>query len=75
MMLAFEDNHEPSMKKVFDKYQCQSLQMMNMQMEGETEKIKNHSTSNTLKWASQIIAGLGGCKGYRSQRKPRPIIL
>ena len=49
MMLAFEDNHEQSMKKVFDKYQCQSLQMMNMQMEGETEKIKNHSTSNTLK--------------------------
>lgn len=49
MMLAFEDNHEPSMKKVFDKYQCQSLQMMNMQMEGETEKIKNHCTSNTLK--------------------------
>lgn len=75
MMLAYEDDHEQPIEEIFGKEQQQCLQMMNMQLEGETEKLKNPSNSNTLKWATWIIARLGGWKGYVSQRKPGPIIL
>ncbi len=49
--------------------------MINQQLEGETEKQKNSTKSNTLKWATWVIARLGGWKGYKSQRKPGPIVL
>lgn len=75
MMLAYEDDHEQPIDEVFDKEQQQCLQMMNSKLEGDTEKLKNPSNSNTLKWATWIIARLGGWKGYVSQRKPGPIVL
>ena len=75
MMLAYEDDHEQPIDEVFDKEQQQCLQTMNEQLEGETEKLKNPSKPNTLKWATWIIARLGGWKGYTSQRKPGPIVL
>ena len=75
MMLAYEDDNEQPIDEVFDKEQQQCLQIMNEQLEGETEKLKNPSKTNTLKWATWIIARLGGWKGYTSQRKPGPIVL
>jgi len=75
MMLAYEDENEQPIEEVFDKDQQQCLTMMNKQLEGETDKLKNPAKSNTLKWATWIIARLGGWKGYRSQRKPGPIVL
>ena len=69
------NDHEQPIDEVFDKEQQQCLQMMNIKLEGETEKLKNTSNSNTLKWATWIIARLGGWKGYVSQRKPGPIVL
>lgn len=75
MMLAYEDDHEQPIEEVFDKQEQQCLQMINTKLEGETEKLKNPSNPNTLKWATWIIARLGGWKGYRSQRKPGPIVL
>lgn len=75
MMLAYEDDHEQPIDEVFDKEQQQCLQMMNEQLEGETDKLKNPSKRITLKWATWIIARLGGWKGYASQRKPGPIVL
>jgi hypothetical protein len=75
MMLAYEDENEQSIDEVFDKDQQQCLTMMNKQLEGETAKLKNPVKSNTLKWATWIIARLGGWKGYTSQRKPGPIVL
>lgn len=75
MMLAYEDDHEQAIDEVFDKEQRQCLIMMNKQLEGNTEKLKNPSTPDTLKWATWIIARLGGWKGYKSQRKPGPIVL
>ena len=41
--------------------------------EGKTEKLKNRNNPATLKWASWIIARVGGWKGYASQRPPGPI--
>lgn len=75
MMLAYEDDHEQPIDEVFDKDQQQCLQMMNSTLEGATGKSKNPSNSHTLKWATWIIARLGGWKGYVSQRKPGPIVL
>jgi hypothetical protein len=75
LMLAYEDDHEQPVDEVFDKEQQQCLQIMNEQLEGETTKLKNPATANTLKWAAWIIARLGGWKGYASQRKPGPIVL
>ena len=75
MMLAYEDENEQSIDEVFDKDQQQCLRTMNRKLEGETDKLKNPSKINTLKWATWIVARLGGWKGYNSQRKPGPIVL
>ena len=75
MMLAYEDENEQPIDEVFDKDQQQCLNMLNRKLEGETDKLKNPSKINTLKWATWIIARLGGWKGYKSQRKPGPIVL
>lgn len=75
MMLAYEDDHEQSIEEVFDKGQQQCLQMLNQNLEGQTDKLKNQASPNTLKWATWIIARLGGWKGYETQRKPGPIVL
>jgi hypothetical protein len=75
MMLAYEDDHEQPIDEVFDQDQRQCLAMMNRQLEGETQKLKNPSAPDTLKWATWIIARVGGWKGYTSQRKPGPIVL
>ncbi len=74
MMLAYEDGHEQPIDEAFDKQQQQCLQMINVQMQGETDKLKNNSKPNTLKWAAWVIARIGGWKGYTSQRKPGPIV-
>lgn len=75
MMLAYEDENEQPIEEVFDQDQQQCLTMMNTKLEGETEKLKNPAKPHTLKWATWIIARLGGWKGYKSQRKPGPIVL
>jgi hypothetical protein len=77
MMLAYEDDHEQPIDEVFDKDEQQCLQMINKKVEGETGKLKNTCKPDTLKWATWIIARLGGWKGYTSpsQRKPGPIVL
>lgn len=75
MTIAYEDDNEQPIDEVFDKEQQQCLETANTQLEGETEKLKNPWTSHTLKWATWIIARLGGWKGYVSQRKPGVIVL
>jgi hypothetical protein len=75
MMLAYEDDHEQAIDEVFDRDQQKCLMMMNKQLEGETDKLKNPAKPSSLRWATWIIARLGGWKGYHSQRKPGPIVL
>jgi hypothetical protein len=74
MMLAYEDDNEVPVNEVFAEEEQQCLQMINEQVQGKTEKLKNPSKPKTLKWATWIIARLGGWKGYASSRKPGPII-
>ena len=75
MMLAYHDDNEQDINEVFDHQEQKCLQMVGDKMAGATEKLKNPAKVNTLKWATWIIARLGGWKGYTSQRKPGPIVL
>lgn len=75
MMLAYEDDNEQPVDEVFAQEEQQCLQMINQRVQGKTEKLKHPSVPHTLKWATWIIARLGGWKGYASSRKPGPIVL
>ena len=75
MMLAYQDDNEQCVNEVFNQQEQQCLQMISKRLEGETEKQKNPYKVSTLKWATWIIARMGGWKGYTSQRKPGPIVL
>jgi len=75
MMLAYNDDHEQPIDEVFDKEEQKCLLIINEQLQGATDKLKNSVKNGTLKWATWIIARLGGWKGYLSQRKPGPIVL
>jgi hypothetical protein len=75
MMLAYLDDNEQPIDEVFDQQEQKCLQMIEKKMEGATEKLKNPAKVNTLKWATWVIARIGGWKGYASQRKPGPIVL
>lgn len=75
MMLAYEDETGQPIEEVFNKSEHECLTQLNNEMQGETLKQKNLNKINTLKWASWVIARLGGWKGYKTQRKPGPIVL
>jgi hypothetical protein len=75
MLLAYEEEGEQSIDEVFDQDEQQCLQQLNNRIEGGTDKLANPHAQHTLKWATWIIARLGGWKGYQSQRKPGPIVL
>jgi hypothetical protein len=75
MMLAYEEEQEHPAAIAFSEEQQDCLSQANLKTEGETEKQKNPHRPKTLKWATWIIARLGGWKGYTAQRKPGPIVL
>jgi hypothetical protein len=75
MMIAYEDGHEQVVEEAFTGEELQCLTQANKTLEGQTAKLSNPHRSHTLKWATWIIARLGGWKGYASQRKAGPIIL
>jgi hypothetical protein len=75
MMLAYDDDNEQPANEVFSEEEQKCLQTMNEQLQGKTEKLKNPFNPKTLQWATWVIARLGGWKGYKSSRKPGPIIL
>ena len=54
----------------FEEEQIECLQMQNTKLEGKTEKQKNPYRKGSLRYATWIIARLGGWKGYASERKP-----
>ena len=75
MMFAYKSEQEQDIGEVFEHSEQQCLIELNTNMEGQTEKLKNPHKPATVKWATWIIARLGGWKGYQSERKPGPIVL
>lgn len=57
----------------FKKEEQEFLILLNKHLEGKTEKLKNPYLSDTLAFASWIIARLAGWSGYKSQRPAGPI--
>ncbi|MBW8859513.1 MAG: IS4 family transposase [Caulobacter sp.] len=51
------------------------LQALLPTLEGKTLKQKNPFPTETLAWATWVIARLGGWKGYASERPPGPITM
>ncbi|MCP4178368.1 MAG: IS4 family transposase [bacterium] len=73
LLLASKWNSEQAIEQVFNEKECKCLKEICIRYEGKTEKLKNRNNSDTLKWASWVIARVGGWKGYASQRPPGPI--
>lgn len=55
---------------VFNEEEQQCMIPLCKRLEGKTQKLANPHSPQTLKWATWIIARLGGWKGYSSQRPP-----
>lgn len=61
---------EQPINVVFDIDEQQCMIQLCKRLEGKTKKLGNPYKSTTLKWATWVIARLGGWKGYTSQRPP-----
>jgi hypothetical protein len=62
-------------EEVFEADQIEVLHKLNRKLQGNTEKLRNNFDPKTTKWATWIIAKLGGWKGYDSQGPPGVIVL
>ena len=72
MRIAWDEPEEAGLPAgiCFTEKEMECVEMQCKKMEGKTEKLKNHSKKNTLRYATWVIARLGGWKGYKSERKP-----
>ncbi len=75
MLIAYNSSEEEDAGLCFTKEEIECLNKLNKKSEGKTEKLKNPYKESTLKWATWVIARLGGWSGYLSQRPPGPITL
>lgn len=76
MLLAYNStSEEEDAGLAFTSEEIECLTLLNKRNEGKTEKLKNPYRPNSLKWATWIVARVGGWSGYKSQRPPGPITL
>ncbi len=62
-------------EEVFEAEQIEVLHKLDKKLKGNTLKLQNNFNPKTIKWATWIIARLGGWKGYESQEPPGVIVL
>lgn len=62
-------------EEVFTEKEVQCLNLLNDKLQGVTQKLRNNNDRSKLKWATWIIARLGGWTGYDSQGPPGVIVL
>jgi transposase len=76
MLIAYNSTSEKEdAGLIFTESEIECLTRLNIKHQGKTEKLKNPYNPHSLKWATWIIARLGGWSGYQSQRPPGPITL
>ena len=76
MNLAYnEPEGGQPLEEVFNEEEIQCMQHINKKLQGKTLKLQNHNNPEKLKWATWVIARLGGWKGYESQGPPGIIVL
>src|SRR5690606_9726958 len=61
--------------EVFSPDEIRCLTVLNSRLQGNSSKQKNNNAPQKLKWATWIIARIGGWKGYDSQGPPGVIVL
>lgn len=62
-------------EEVFDHEQIEVLNKLNKKLQGNTLKLQNNNDPKRTRWATWIVARLGGWKGYDSQGLPGVIVL
>ena len=67
---AADETDQLSATICFDEEQIECIEKQCSRLEGKTEKQKNPYPKGSLRYATWVIARLGGWKGYTSQRKP-----
>jgi hypothetical protein len=72
MRIAYYEDEEESLDASisFTENEVQCLEMQCSKLEGKTEKQKNPHRKSSLRYATWVIARLGGWKGYSKERKP-----
>lgn len=72
MKIAYETDEEGEMpvSLCFEKAEVECMEMQCKTLEGKTEKQKNPYKKSSLRYATWVMARLGGWKGYASERKP-----
>ena len=63
------------LEEVFGDDEIAVLTVLNKQLQGTTEMLKNPYPKSNVKWAAWIIARNGGWGGFKSERKPGVITL
>lgn len=62
-------------EEVFNEQQIEVLRHIEKRLQGHTRKTQNNNNPDRTKWATWVIARLGGWKGYDSQGPPGVICL
>jgi len=70
IVLSMDEEGEMPAEVSFNKTEIECLQMQCKRLEGKTAKQKNPYPKSSLRYATWVIARLGGWKGYASERKP-----
>lgn len=72
MKITYEADEEGEMpgSLCFEETELECMELQCTKLEGSTQKQKNPYPRRSLRYATWIIARLGGWKGYASERKP-----
>jgi hypothetical protein len=72
MKIAYETDEEGEMPAsiCFEETELECMEMQCKKLEGKTEKQKNPYKKGSLRYATWIMARLGGWKGYATERRP-----
>lgn len=72
MRIAWEESEEEGLPAdiSFTATEIECIEKQCKKLEGKTEKQKNPCKKATLRYATWVIARLGGWKGYATERKP-----
>lgn len=73
LIRAREGKTEQPISTSFDQTEQKFIRLINKTLEGNTEKLKNPYSPESLAFAAWTIARLSGWSGYKSQRPPGPI--
>lgn len=76
MRLAYqEENEGQPIQEVYHEDEIRCLHLINQKLQGNTSRQQNRYDPKRTKWATWIIARLGGWKAYESQGPPGIITL